>query len=246
MERLPGWTLAALVVALGVTATSTRVIARQQPPAGADERLAQLKQSLQESKARLVKYEWIQTTTISLKGEEKNRKQERCYYGADGKLQKVPVGSTPEPPAAQGGGRRGGRLKQRIIEKKKGELQDEMESAAALVHSYVPPDPADVERARQNGRMAVRPGRDGRVHLEFTSYLKDGDLLAIDLDTVANTIAGLTVASYLDTPEDAVALTVQVGTLTEGTSYVAETTLDVVAKNLRVVVQNSGYRIVSQ
>jgi hypothetical protein len=46
-----------------------------------EQRVAALKQSIAESQARLRKYEWIETTIISLKGEEKDRKEQRCYYG---------------------------------------------------------------------------------------------------------------------------------------------------------------------
>jgi hypothetical protein len=34
-------------------------------------------------------YEWIETTAVSVKGEEKSRTRKRCDYGADGKLEKV-------------------------------------------------------------------------------------------------------------------------------------------------------------
>jgi predicted transposase YdaD len=76
---------------------SVLVAAQGQAP---QERVAALKQSLQESHAKLRTYEWIETTAISLKGEEKSRKQNRCYYGADGKVQKVPIdgGAAPAQP----------------------------------------------------------------------------------------------------------------------------------------------------
>jgi hypothetical protein len=204
------------------------------------ERIGALKQSLQESQKRLRQYEWIETTVISLKGEEKSRKQQRCYYGADGNLQKLPVGEAA--PQQEGGRRRGGRLKQAIVENKKEEMQDYMERASSLVHHYVPPNPDDIERAKNAGKVAVRPGQAGRVRLEFTDYIKPGDQLAIDVDAAANQLVALNVASYLDAPEDAVTLTVQFAALPDGTSHTAQTTLDAKAKNVRVLVQNSGYR----
>jgi hypothetical protein len=82
-----GITFGALIVGLAL------VNSLQAP--GARERVAALKQSLQHSQAQLRKYEWVETTIVSLKGDEKSRKQNRCYYGVDGKLQKVPVGSGP-------------------------------------------------------------------------------------------------------------------------------------------------------
>jgi hypothetical protein len=137
--------------------------------ASPDQRIAAFKQSLQESQKRIRQYEWIETTIISLKGEEKGRKVMRCYYGADGKLQKLPVdsGSAPQP-QQQPGGRRGGRLKERIVENKKDEMKEYMERAAALVHQYVPPTPERIsehERRRQpRGTPSWRGTRQPRVH----------------------------------------------------------------------------------
>jgi hypothetical protein len=51
------------------------------------DQVAALKQSLQQGLAKARQYEWIETTVISLKGEEKARTQKRCFYGPDGKVQ---------------------------------------------------------------------------------------------------------------------------------------------------------------
>lgn len=203
------------------------------------ERVAALKQSMAASQKRLRQYEWIETTVISMKGEEKSRKQQRCYYGADGTLQKVPI---EESAAAPSGGRRGGRLKQRVVENKKEEMQDYMERASSLVHHYVPPNPDLIESARNAGKLAIRPGPAGQVGLDFTDYLKQGDRLGIEMDAKANRLLAVNVASYLDGPDDAVTLAVQFGVLEDGTSHVAQSTLDAKAKSVRVVIQNSGYR----
>jgi hypothetical protein len=211
----------------------------------AEERVAALKVSLQENQARLRQYEWIETTIISLKGEEKSRKQQRCYYGADGKVQKLPVVAEPQA-AAEPGGRRGGRLKQRIVENKKDEMADYMERAASLIHHYVPPNPEQIQQAKDTGKVAVQPGEAGRVRLQFADYLKAGDALAIDVDATANQLAGINLATYLDTTDDPVTLSVRFATLADGTSYVAQTTLDAKAKNIRVVVENSGYRAMAK
>ena len=53
------------------------------------ERVTAIKQSLEDSKVALRQYEWVETTIISVKGEEKSPTQQRCYYGADGKIQKI-------------------------------------------------------------------------------------------------------------------------------------------------------------
>jgi len=213
-----------------------------QPAPSAEERVAALKASLQQNQARLRQYEWIETTILSLKGEEKSRKQQRCYYGADGQVQKLPIGSAPPQAAQQGGGRGGGRLKQAIVEKKKDEMADYMEQAAKLIHQYVPPSPAQIQQAKDGGKLALKPTGPGGVRLEFTGYLQPGDSFAIDIDGAANHLTGITLATYLVTTDDPVALNVRFATLPDGTSHVAQTTLDAKAKNIRVIIENSGYR----
>jgi len=234
--------LVVAAVALGASLPARAVKIQQAGPTP-QERVAALKQSMQESQTKLRQYEWIETTIISLKGEEKARTQKRCYYGADGKLQKVPTGS-PAPaqqPSAGGGGRRGGRVKAKVVENKKDEMKEYMERASALVQQYVPPQPADIQRAKDAGKVTANPAGAGLVRLEFPDYLKPGDRLSIDVDGAANQLRGLTVSSYLDKAEDAVALAVQLGTLADGTSYTAQTTLDAAAKKIRVVIQNAGH-----
>src|SRR3954470_20080351 len=100
------------------------------------DQVSALKQSLQQGLAKARQYEWIETTVISLKGEEKARTQKRCSYGPDGKVQKValdPAAKPAEPATGGGRGGRGARVKQHVVEKKKDEIKDYMERAAALV-----------------------------------------------------------------------------------------------------------------
>jgi hypothetical protein len=228
-------------VALGAS-LATRLVEAQQAGPTPQERAAALKQSMQESQTKLRQYEWIETTIISLKGEEKGRTQKRCYYGADGKLQKLPIGGPPAAPQPPASGGRRGRVKAQIVENKKDDMKDYMERAAALVQQYVPPEPADIQRAKDAGKVTAKPAGPGLVRLEFPDYLKPGDRLSIDVDAAANQLRGLSVASYLDQAEDAVVLAVQLGALADGTSYTAQTTLDAAAKNIRVVIQNAGHR----
>jgi hypothetical protein len=234
--------IAAASLAAGVSGRA------QQPsatPGGAQDRVAAFKQSLQQGMAGIRRYQWIETTSISLKGEEKSRKQQACLYNADGKVAKTPV-AQPEPKQqAQSGGRRGGRVKQQIVEKKTDEMRDYMERAAALIHQYVPPNPEQIEAAKEAGRIAVTPQSGGTVRLVISQYLKPSDSLTIDLDPATNRLIALAVNSYLDTQEDAVTLSVQMNSLPDGALYAAQTTLDAKAKNIRVVIQNAGHRQVS-
>ena len=67
-------------------------------------------------------------------------------------------------------------------------------------------------------------------------------MMNIDVDAKAALLSALSVATYLEKPEDTVTLDVRFATLTDGTSYTSQTTLEAKAKNIRVVIDNSGHR----
>lgn len=232
--------LSALVAAIVTCLPMARPAA--QAPATPDQVVAALKQNLAESQKRLRQYEWIETTAISLKGEEKSRKQQRVYYGADGKLTKVPLGEPQPQTASGGGGRRGGRVKERVVENKKDEMQEYMEKAASLIHQYVPPSPERIQQAKDAGNVKLQPQPDGKARIELRNFVQPSDLLAIDVDAKASNLTALSVETYLEKREDAVILAVGFATLADATSYVARTTLEATAKNISVVVENAGHR----
>lgn len=196
-----------LVLFAVMLGTSLTVRALAQAPPTPQERVAALKQSLAESQKAIRRYEWIETTVISLKGEEKARTQKRVYYGADGTLQKLPMGDAAPPAPAPASGRRGGRLKEKIVENKKDDMKEYMERAAALIERYIPPKAEDIQRAKDGVKLTAGPA--GQARLAFTDFLLPGDRLALDVDAAANRLVGLTVESYLDKREDAVTLAVQ-------------------------------------
>ena len=173
---------------------------------------------------------------VSLKGEEKSRKQNRCYHGADGVLQKVPVSASAPQKKKRG-------LRGKIVENKKEELAESMQQAVDLVKSYVPPDPARLQAVKDAGNVSIDvldPGK--RARLNFHDYFRPGDTLSAELDIVNNRLLGVIVATYLESPQDQVGLDVRFGALADGTTYPDQIVLDGKAKKLRVAVDNSGYR----
>jgi hypothetical protein len=212
------------------------IVAAQAPQPSVQERVAALKTDFAMSQANLRHYEWIETTIVSLNGEEKSNKQQRCYYGADGVLQKVLVDASP-PPAKKPG------LRGRIIANKTNELTEYMQSAVALVKSYLPPDPARIQAAKDAGKVSIQlldPGK--RAQINFHDYQKPGDNLAVMMDPASNAVLGVGVSSYLDNAADVVTLDAKMGRLNDGTIYASDITLNAAAKNLTVTVQNTGYR----
>ncbi len=178
------------IIGLGVMLVfALPAFAQQQTPA---DRIVSLKASLEKSQVVLRQYEWIETTVVSLNGEEKFRKQERCYYGADGKLQKVLLTQSAPEPTKRG-------LRGKIAEMKKEELTDYMQEAVSLVHRYVPLDPVRILSVKEAGNVGIQltdPGTSAR--LTFSNYLKAGDSLALDMDMANNHLLATNVKSYLE------------------------------------------------
>jgi hypothetical protein len=219
-----------------VFAVDSRITVAQAPQPSVQERVGALKASLASSQAILRQYEWVETTVVSLKGEEKSRKQQRCYYGADGALQKVLVDTSPPPDAKRG-------LRGKIIANKTAELTDYMQNAVSLVKSYVPPNPNRIQAVKDAGKVTIEvlePGKRARVN--FRDYQKPGDNLGIEIDLGNNRIARVTVSSYLDSAAEVVTLNAAMGQLNDGTAYASDIALNAPAKNLAVTVQNTGYR----
>jgi hypothetical protein len=228
-------TSSVFVAAMCALLVDGRNVAIAQQPS-VPERVTALKATVAASQAVLRQYEWIETTVITLKGEEKSRKQERCYYGAEGGVQKVPLTATPPPEKKRG-------LRGRVAESKKEELTDYMKNAVSLVKSYVPPIPAKMQAAKDAGKVTIEvlePGK--RARLNFRDYQKPGDNLGVEVDLVNNRPLGLNISSYLDDPKEAVMLNVHMSQLNDGTTYAGTVVLEAKAKSLTVTVNNSGYR----
>jgi hypothetical protein len=198
------------------------------------QKIAAVKQAAAENKQRLQQYQWTETTQLTLKGDAKPATQKLCQYGPDGQIQKTPIGPPPEQPS-------GGRLKQRVIEKKKAEMVDYMDDVKAVLAMYVPPDAARMQQAYQAGKVSFNPaGAD--VNLVFTDYAQPGDRMTLVFDPAIKKIISLNVNTYMGQAKDAVTLQVQMAGLPDGTSYPQQTILNATAKELVVTTTNSNYQ----
>jgi len=208
------------------------------PAAAKTDHAAAVKASLQTSMAALRQYQWVETTVVSIKGEEKSRTQSNCYYGADGKVQKTPLTAPAEE-----GGRKSRGVKGRVVENKTEDLSDAAKEAVALVKQYVPPDPARIQAAKDAGHLTVTPPDPaGQVRLVIKDYLKAGDSLTLDANAATDRISGVTVSTFTDKAKDTVGLKVTFGTFADGTVYPAKIQMDVAAQNLAVAIENSGHK----
>jgi len=231
---------------LFTAATILVTIAPARAQAGAQsaelqQKLAAVKQSAAENQQKLRQYQWVETTQFTLKGEAKPPQQSLCKYGPDGKVQKTPMASPTPPPAPSGG-----RLKQRIIAKKTGEMKDYMGQVKTLIGMYVPPDPQRMQQAFQSGKVSLNATAGAATAgLIFKDYAQPGDQMTISFNTAAKKIASLSVNTYEGDTKNIVTLAVQFSSLPDGTNYVAQTVLVATAKNLQVTTTNSNYQPVT-
>ena len=231
-----------LTITLATGLSLTALVAVAQNPE-VQQRLAEIKEASAQNKQSLATYTWQEKDTISLKGEVKKQESFQVRMGADGKPAKTPLNASPAPAPSQADtGRRGGRLKEKVIENKKEEYKEYADNIATLARSYAPPDPAKLQQAFQQGNVKVEPGSvPNVVQLLITNYIKPNDSMTISFDKVAKAIQSVQIASYMDSPSDAVKITVQFAKLTDGTNHVSSMTVEGVSKQLKVAVENSGY-----
>ncbi len=226
-----------LLAAAAMLAAVVPVIAQTAGGAGSglQEKMAAVKQSVVENQQKLHRYQWKETTQLTLKGDAKPSSQAACQYGPDGKVQKTQLTAPPPPPS-------GGKMKQKVIANKKEEMKDYMGQVKLLLAKYVPPDPQSMQQAFGSGKVSLNPNASsGMTQIVFKDYALAGDQMTISFDTAAKKISTVKVNTYLDDPKDVVTLSAQFASLPDSTNYVQQTVLDATAKKLVVTTTNSDY-----
>jgi hypothetical protein len=194
-----------------------------------------LKQSAAENKQRLHHYQWIETQQIALKGEQKPERVFQCSYGPNGQVQKIPMGAQPQQPQQKG-------IRGRIVEKKTDEMKEYMQQVQSLLSMYVPPNPQLIQQAMEKHNVSIDKAMGSSLtQLVFKNYAKQGDQMTLGFDAAAKKISTINVNTYMDNPQDAVTLAVQMGSLPDGTNYARQTVLNATAKQIQVTTTNSNY-----
>ncbi len=203
-------------------------------------RVAELKESTTKNKEALAKYTWTERVTISLNGQERKQERFQVRMGPDGKPIKTPIDA---PAQTQSGG--GGRLRQRIIEKKKEEFQEYADQMKSLAQQYIPPEKGLIQEAYSKGNVSITPGaggQQGRIQFLIRNYIRNGDSVTIVFDKDQKQLVSISIHSWMDDPTDIMNLSVRFDKLPDGTSHAAGATIEGVRKHLTVVTQNDNYR----
>ena len=221
----------AVAIAAGVLATTP---AAAQSPQMVDKLMA-IKTAQDANKAKLAQYTWTETETIAIKGDVKDTKVYQVSM-VNGQQQKTEVSNQ----AAQSGGHEG-RVKERIVDKKKQEYQEYGQSIAALAKQYTTPNSEALMAAKQAGNISIQPGS-GTVSLVIKNYVKQGDSMTMTVSEQTHSPVSVQVNSYLNDPSDAVTIQAQFAQLPDGTNHVASTLTNGVSKQLSVNDVNSNYQ----
>ena len=225
------------LVALATTAAFS-VHAHAQGAPDNQQKIAAIKQKVAENQMALRKYQWIQTTKMSVNGEVKNTIVNSCSYSAGPKPVCTEISSTPaEKPS-------GGPLKRKMIENKIAEMKAYMDSVKTLVEMYVPPEAERIQAAAQVGNIAFSANPSaGTDKIVISNYLQQGDAVTMLLGSAQHNLRSLTVSTYLSVPTSVVNLRVTFAALPDGTRYAATKTLDATAQGISVTTTSVQFSL---
>ena len=204
------------------------------------QKIADLKESAAKNKQAIAQYTWTENVTISLNGQQKKQERFKVRMGPDGKPIKTPL----DPGDSQADAPRGGRLRQRIVEKKKEEYREYADRMKQVAQQYIPPEKDLIQDAYSKGNVSITPGGGGEGKIKFVirNYIRQGDVVTLIFDKDKKQMDTLTINSWIDDPSDAMNLTVRFDRLPDGTSHASGATIEGVTKHLTVVTANYDYR----
>jgi hypothetical protein len=198
--------------------------------------VSEVKEALARNNALLRQYTWVEHTEVLIKGDVKNSSDSLCRYDGWGEVQKKQIaGAAPLDDAALA-------KSNRPLQRKKADMQDYIERAVSLVHTYLPPKPDRLQYLLQNGGATFGQTAAGAAQIQLKKYWKDGDSLTFTFDPQTKALLKASIKSYLANEKDPVTMDAVFATLPDGTNHLASTVLNGEAKKIQVKTQNSTYQ----
>ena len=236
------------VFGLGFVLCSLAVIAQTSPPQAESlqQKVQQIQMTMARNEQQLHSYQWVESTTLTVKTRSIPMKQSLCRYAADGTLVKTALGTSVQ----QESGPRGGPFKQ-IAEAKKKKIQDEVEQIQSLVQTYLPFNPEKIQEVLRAGKVFFEHDGTNSDAVILAGYAKSGDQLRISLNQTTKQVERISIKTYLDAPEDdlatdvavdvAVAVDVHFAVLPDGTVYPMLMSIEAPSKKLSITTANSKF-----
>ncbi len=211
----------------------------QAPPVDMKEKFAQAQK---ENQAALQRFTWKSRTELMLKGESKKVKVEQVRYGADGQQQKITIEeSSPQPQEQGGGGRRGARVKQKVIENKKEEFGELMQNLVVVATSYTHIPPDKMQAFLKNAQISLgKAPYEGTLQITGTGALTPEDSLTFWIDKQSLTFRRIEINTVLD--KKPVHMVAEYTQMTNGPSFMSRATLDYPEKEIHVTVDNYDHQ----
>jgi len=220
-------TLASLV------ALATLVTAAQSPDGAAAAQ--KFGQAAKANAAALKQYTWQMRVQVTHKGEAKPAKLYAMRFDTGGKVEKTEL--TAQAPPAEAPSGRGGRLKERVKDKKIAEAKEWGGELADLVKTYLTPTPDVLQTFFGKATTAAAPG--GLMQIVATDVIAPGDRMVYEITLDTQALKRFMFNTTLE--GDPVAGQVQFATVPNGPNYAATTTVDVPKKELSAKIENFQY-----
>jgi hypothetical protein len=178
-------------------------------------------------------------------GGVEEREARAVRYDLDGKLEKTPIDGAPAPAAkeeAGGRGRRGGgKLKEKVIEKKKDEFAELLQNLGQLVGSYAHMPPDKMQAFAANATMTPKQGdAQDQLLIQRKSALQAGDTMNIWVDPKSYMFRGVEIQTSFE--EKPVHFKGDFQPLTTGPTYSARSVLQYPDKEIELIVENYDYQ----
>lgn len=233
LNRATGVLLLIAIVVVGVRIQSATAGFEPAVPQGMNpqEVSAAIKANAQALKA----FNYQQRMQLQLKGETKKVTLTQMTHDMYGNVQKTQLSEEPAdaPPS-------GGRLKQRVVARKKGEFKDMMQEIAALVTGYTELPPDQLHAALQKASFSPGEGdMGGSVQVQMKNVIQQGDSMTIWIDRTAMLFRRAVIATtYEGNP---VTTTANYAMLPTGQVHMAQAILNYPKKEVVVQLDNMNY-----
>jgi hypothetical protein len=205
----------------------------------------QFAQAQKDNAAALRQYTWKTRTEIKMRGESKSVKLEQVRYDLDGKLEKTAIDGAPAPAAKEEaggrGGRRGGKLKEKVIEKKKDEFAELLKNLGQLVGSYAHMPPDKMQAFAAGATLTPNQGdKKDQLLIQGKNVLQAGDTMSVWVDPKSYMFRAVEIqTSYEEKP---VHFKGDFQPLTAGPTYSARSVLEYSDKEVELTVENYDYQ----
>jgi hypothetical protein len=205
-------------------------------------KLADIQTALAGNQERLHSYQWIETTTATIKGSTRPPRRVLCHYMPSGEVQRVQLDSEQPSAEAEAGGRggRGGLIRGMIVKKKKEEMKEEVAAIRDAVSPYVHLDKEKLRSAIQDGRFSFDQDG-GTTSITLRDFAKPGDSVNLRLNREKKELNSVAVNTFLEKKHDKISLTVQFAMLPDGTRYPSLTNIALPSKQITIDESRSDY-----